>query len=128
MLVMCEEAQSDRSHIEAGIDIHPWVVSDLGGGLGSEHTGGRTECGCMVFGEIPQVHTDLCVQCFEPRTVVVEAVLQDDPGYGDDAIACAILDDGPVFEIDPGRGDVETDVPREDLHVPVVLGRFPVGG
>ena len=127
MLVMCEETQSDRSHIEAGIDVHPRVVPDLGGGLGGEHTGSRTEDGCMVTSEIAQVDTDLCVQRFEPRAVIVEPMLQDNPRYGDDAVACAVLDNGPVFEIDPGGGDVETDVAREDLHVPVVLGRFPIG-
>ena len=126
MLVMCEEAQSDRSHIEAGIDVHPRVVSNLGGGLGSKHTGSRTENGCMVTSEIAQVDTDLCVQRFEPRAVIVEPMLQDNPRYSDDAVACAVLDNGPVFEIDPGGGDVETDVTCEDLHVSVVLGRFPI--
>jgi len=55
-------------------------------------------------------------------------MLQDDEGHGQDAVVGRMLDDGPVLEVDPWRGDVESDIAGEYLDATAVLMRHPVGG
>ncbi len=59
MLVMEEEPQADRLHIETRISTHPWVVSYVRVALGTEHTRLGTQYRRVVAREIAYIYAYL---------------------------------------------------------------------
>jgi len=127
VLVMREEPESDGAYVETGVRGHPGVVADSSLLLRSEHAGSRAEDGRVVFREITQVHAYLCVHRMpEPAAVVVEPVLQDEQRHRHYDIVGGMLYDGFVLEVDPGSGEVESNLTGDDLHVPHELLGTPI--
>ncbi len=125
MGVVGKKTQMQRPDIEISIHIEYRVVANLGGILRTELRRSGVEQGCIVGRKITHIHTYLCIQSTEPRTVIIEIVVEREGRQRHRRIARQLIDH-VVLEVHPRRSQVALHIYRQHLDISLMLHRQTV--